>query len=44
MKKTRFTENKIIAILKGGEAGIQVKERRALLYFELPYAGARYID
>ncbi|SEA29402.1 putative transposase [Desulfuromusa kysingii] len=26
MKKTRFTENQIIAILKEGEAGIQVKE------------------
>jgi len=26
MKKTRFTENKIIAILKEGEARIQVKE------------------
>jgi putative transposase len=26
MKKTRFTENQIIAILKEGEAGVQVKE------------------
>jgi putative transposase len=26
MKKTRFTENQIIAILKEGETGIQVKE------------------
>ena len=26
MKKTRFTENQIIAILKEGEAGIPVKE------------------
>ena len=26
MKKTRFTENQIIAILKEGEAGIQAKE------------------
>lgn len=26
MKKTRFSENQIIAILKEGEAGIQVKE------------------
>ena len=26
MKKTRFTENQIITILKEGEAGIQVKE------------------
>jgi putative transposase len=26
MKKTRFTENQIIAILKEGEVGIQVKE------------------
>lgn len=26
MKKTRFTENQIIAILNEGEAGIQVKE------------------
>ena len=26
MKKTRFTENQIITILKDGEAGIQVKE------------------
>jgi len=26
MKKTRFTENQIIAILKEGGAGIQVKE------------------
>jgi putative transposase len=26
MKKTRFTENQIIAILKEGEAGIKVKE------------------
>ena len=26
MKKTRFTENQIIAILKESEAGIQVKE------------------
>ena len=26
MKKTRFNENQIIAILKEGEAGVQVKE------------------
>ena len=26
MKKTRFTENQIITILKEGEAGVQVKE------------------
>lgn len=26
MKKTRFAENQIIAILKEGEAGVQVKE------------------
>ena len=26
MKKTRFTENQIIAILQEGEAGVQVKE------------------
>ena len=26
MKKTRFTENQIIAILKEGEAGVLVKE------------------
>jgi len=26
MKKTRFTENQIIAILKEGEVGVQVKE------------------
>jgi len=26
MKKTRFTENQILAILKEGEAGVQVKE------------------
>ena len=26
MKKTRFTENQIIAIIKEGEAGVQVKE------------------
>lgn len=26
MKKIRFTENQIIAILKEGEAGVQVKE------------------
>ena len=26
MKKSRFTENQIIAILKDGEVGVQVKE------------------
>ena len=26
MKKTRFTENQILAILKEGEAGVQVKD------------------
>ncbi len=26
MKKTRFTENQIIAILKEGEAGVKVKD------------------
>ena len=37
MKKTRFTENQIIAILKEGEAGIQAKRSAASTGSQTPH-------